>query len=140
MRAHTRALFLAACVALFASGAHARALLDADAVPGPAAVVCTSCKDLVAQGEAFVNDPANLEKVEVEVKKICADKGDEAPMVRARRGSEPTRGARTRPFLLALRVLAALPPPPSRRKTRAGPTPHVSDSFPAVNLPRAATI
>ena len=68
MRAHTRALFLAACVALFASGAHARALLDADAVPGPAAVVCTSCKDLVAQGEAFVNDPANLEKVEVEVK------------------------------------------------------------------------
>lgn len=140
MRAHTRALFLAACVALFASGAHARALLDADAVPGPAAVVCTSCKDLVAQGEAFVNDPANLEKVEVEVKKICADKGDEAPMVRARRGSEPTRGARTRPSLRALRVLAALPPPPSLRKTRAGPTPHVSDSFPAVNLPRACTI
>ena len=94
---YTKRVFCVAAVgALFASGVDARALLQEDPVDvSPSELVCTSCKQAVAQGEAFVNDPDTLEKLDKKIKKLCADKGDEAKMVRPPIETRPrTRAAR----------------------------------------------
>ena len=93
---YTKRVFCVAAVgALFASGVDARALLQEDPVDvSPSELVCTSCKQAVAQGEAFVNDDT-LEKLDKKIKKLCADKGDEAEMVRPPHETRPrTRAAR----------------------------------------------
>ena len=59
--------------------------------------MCTSCKQAVAQGEAFVNDPDTLEKLDKKIKKLCADKGDEAEMVRPRTKLDPEPAPRAPP-------------------------------------------
>jgi hypothetical protein len=95
---YTKRVFCVAAVgALLSSGVDARALLQEDAVDvSPSELVCTSCKQAVAQGEAYVNDPDTLEKLDEEIKKLCADKGDEAEMVRPPIETRPrTRAARS---------------------------------------------
>lgn len=77
-----RVLFLASCVALVA-GADARALLAEPNAVRVAAVdekdrVCVACKQFVTEGEQYINDPATLDKVALEVKKLCKDQGDES--------------------------------------------------------------
>jgi len=81
-----RVLFLASCVALVA-GADARALLAEPNAVRVAAVdekdrVCVACKQFVTEGEQYINDPATLDKVALEVKKLCKDQGDESEQVR----------------------------------------------------------
>ena len=116
---YTKRVFCVAAIgALFASGVDARALLQEDPVDvSPSELVCTSCKQAVAQGEAFVNDPDTLEKLDKKIKKLCADKGDEAEMVRPPHETRPrTRAARP-----------ARAPTPGRAKIR--PSRQISREF-----------
>ena len=43
---------------------------------------CTSCKEFVAAGESFLEDPANIAMIDAEVKTLCAKTGAEAATVR----------------------------------------------------------
>ena len=81
-----RVLFLGAFVALAASGADARALLqEPGAVAAdPADLACGACKKFVAEGEEYINDPSTLDQVGEEIKKLCEDQaGEQAEMVRS---------------------------------------------------------
>jgi hypothetical protein len=76
---------LALVAALFCGAAEARSLDFQTVALGAKAVVpvggiaespaCTQCKKLVAEGEAFVEDPANIAKLNAEVKTLCAKTG-----------------------------------------------------------------
>tara|TARA_B100001778_G_C18419800_1_gene552752 strand:- start:99 stop:587 length:489 start_codon:yes stop_codon:yes gene_type:complete len=94
-----RVLFLGACVALAASGADARALLqDPGAVAAdPEDLACVACKKFVADGEEYINDPSTLDQVSEEIKELCEDQaGERAEMVRSVREGGRARNARRR--------------------------------------------
>ena len=94
-----RVLFLGAFVALAASGADARALLqEPGAVAAdPADLACGACKKFVAEGEEYINDPSTLDQVGEEIKKLCEDQASEqAEMVRSVREGARARNARKR--------------------------------------------
>lgn len=118
-----RVLFLGAFVALAASGADARALLqEPGAVAAdPADLACGACKKFVAEGEEYINDPSTLDQVGEEIKKLCEDQaGEQAEMVRSVREARArgTRSIRARdPRRLTTDGVASDPTSPRKTTT-----------------------
>ena len=117
-----RVLFLGAFVALAASGADARALLqEPGAVAAdPADLACGACKKFVAEGEEYINDPSTLDQVGEESKKLCEDQAvEQAEMVRSVREARArgTRSIRARdPRRLTTDGVASDPTSPRKKK------------------------
>ena len=118
-----RVLFLGAFVALAASGADARALLqEPGAVAAdPADLACGACKKFVAEGEEYINDPSTLDQVGEEIKKLCEDQAvEQAEMVRSVREARArgTRSIRARdPRRLTTDGVASDPTSPRKTTT-----------------------